>query len=168
MCFSKGEILWRLIIKICLIKRSTEVIRTQWQNFLQDPRNNKVNYGLFWDSPEVICKSRNKYVDNSYPKKDFSEIKLIHLLPKQLFWIPIYHYPVTQSLLKFKTNKLWFCYCKLSVFWMLMYSVQHPLVNIFIPSWFVLLMYLVIVPTDRSSPSRFLCCGYYFVFWRNQ
>ena len=24
-------------IKICLIKRSTDVIRTQWQNFLQDP-----------------------------------------------------------------------------------------------------------------------------------
>ena len=36
MCFSKGEILW-FVIKICLIKRSTEVIRTQWQNFLQDP-----------------------------------------------------------------------------------------------------------------------------------
>ena len=33
MCFSKGEILWRFVIKICLIKRSTEVIRTQWQNF---------------------------------------------------------------------------------------------------------------------------------------
>ena len=38
MCFSKGGILWRFVIKICLIKRSTEVIRTQWQNFLQDPR----------------------------------------------------------------------------------------------------------------------------------
>ena len=37
-CFSKGGILWRFVIKICLIKRSTEVIRTQWQNFLQDPR----------------------------------------------------------------------------------------------------------------------------------
>ena len=37
MCFSKG-ILWRFVIKICLIKRSTEVIRTQWPNFLQDPR----------------------------------------------------------------------------------------------------------------------------------
>ena len=34
MCFSKGGILWRFVIKICLIKRSTEVIRTQWQNFL--------------------------------------------------------------------------------------------------------------------------------------
>ena len=42
MCFSQGEILWRFIIKICLIKRSTEVIRTQWQNFLQDPRNEKL------------------------------------------------------------------------------------------------------------------------------
>ena len=30
MCFSKWEILWRFVIKICLIKRSTEVIRTQW------------------------------------------------------------------------------------------------------------------------------------------
>ena len=39
MCFSKGRILWRLVIKICLIKRSTEVIRTLRQNFLQDPRN---------------------------------------------------------------------------------------------------------------------------------
>ena len=38
MCFSKGGILWRFVIKICLIKHSTEVIRTQWQNFLQDPR----------------------------------------------------------------------------------------------------------------------------------
>ena len=35
----KGGILWRFVIKICLIKHSTEVIRTQWQNFLQDPRN---------------------------------------------------------------------------------------------------------------------------------
>ena len=40
MCFSKGGILWRFVIKICLIKRSTEVIRTQWQNFLQDPCSN--------------------------------------------------------------------------------------------------------------------------------
>ena len=39
MCFSKGGILWRFVIKICLIKHSTEVIRTQCQNFLQDPRN---------------------------------------------------------------------------------------------------------------------------------
>ena len=38
MCFSKGGILWRFVIKICLIKRSTEVIRTQWQNVLQDLR----------------------------------------------------------------------------------------------------------------------------------
>ena len=38
MCFSKGEILWRFVIKICLIKCSTEVIGTQWPNFLQDPR----------------------------------------------------------------------------------------------------------------------------------
>ena len=38
VCFSKGGILWRFVIKICLIKRSTEVIRTQWQNILQDPR----------------------------------------------------------------------------------------------------------------------------------
>ena len=33
----KGGILWRFVIKICLIKRSTEVIWTQWRNFLQDP-----------------------------------------------------------------------------------------------------------------------------------
>ena len=38
MCFNKGGILWRFLIKICLIKRSTEVIWTQWQNFLQDSR----------------------------------------------------------------------------------------------------------------------------------
>ena len=38
MCFSKGGILWRFVMKICLIKRSTEVIRTQWQNILQDSR----------------------------------------------------------------------------------------------------------------------------------
>ena len=38
VCFSKGGILWVFVIKICLIKRSTEVIRTQWQNFLQDLR----------------------------------------------------------------------------------------------------------------------------------
>ena len=37
MCFSKGGILWGFVIKICLIKRSTEVIRTQWQTYLQDP-----------------------------------------------------------------------------------------------------------------------------------
>ena len=37
MCFSKGGIRWRFVIKIYLIKHSTEVIRTQWQNFLQDP-----------------------------------------------------------------------------------------------------------------------------------
>ena len=37
MCFSKGGILWRFVIKLCLIKRCTEVIRTQWQNPLQDP-----------------------------------------------------------------------------------------------------------------------------------
>ena len=39
MCFSKGGILWRFVIKICLIKCSTEVIQTQWRNFLQDPRS---------------------------------------------------------------------------------------------------------------------------------
>ena len=39
MCCSKGGMVWRFVIKICLIKYSTEVIRTQWQNFLQDPRN---------------------------------------------------------------------------------------------------------------------------------
>ena len=38
MCFSKEGILWRFVINICLIKRSTAVIWTQWQNFLQDPR----------------------------------------------------------------------------------------------------------------------------------
>ena len=50
MYFSKGGILWRFVINICLIKRSTEVIRTQWQNFLQDPRitDNQVNdYGIY-------------------------------------------------------------------------------------------------------------------------
>ena len=34
----KGGILWRFVITICLIKRRIEVIRTQWKNFLQDPR----------------------------------------------------------------------------------------------------------------------------------
>ena len=34
--FSKGGMLWRFVIKICLIKRSTEVIQTKWENFLQD------------------------------------------------------------------------------------------------------------------------------------
>ena len=34
----KGGKLWRFVIKVCLIKRGTEVIRTQWQNVLQDPR----------------------------------------------------------------------------------------------------------------------------------
>ena len=61
MCFSKGGILWSFVIKICLIKRSTEVIRTQWQNFLQDPRTPrktfigpllrnyiKLNYSMFF------------------------------------------------------------------------------------------------------------------------
>ena len=38
MCFSRGGILWRFVIKICLIKCSPEAIGTQWQNFLQDPR----------------------------------------------------------------------------------------------------------------------------------
>ena len=38
MRFSRGGILWRFVIKMCLLKRSTEVIRTQWQNVLQDPR----------------------------------------------------------------------------------------------------------------------------------
>ena len=38
MCFSKGGRLWRFVIKIYMIKRSTEVIRTQWQNVLQEPR----------------------------------------------------------------------------------------------------------------------------------
>ena len=42
MCFSKGRILWRFVIKICLIKRSTEVIRTQWKYFLQDPRTERI------------------------------------------------------------------------------------------------------------------------------
>ena len=43
MCFSKGGILWRFVIKLCLIKRSTEVIQTQWQNFLQDPRISRLD-----------------------------------------------------------------------------------------------------------------------------
>ena len=38
VCFSTGGIIWRFVMKICLIKRSTEVIPTQWWNFLQDPR----------------------------------------------------------------------------------------------------------------------------------
>ena len=33
----KYNVLWRFVIKICLIKRSTEVTLWQWQNFLQDP-----------------------------------------------------------------------------------------------------------------------------------
>ena len=40
MCFSKGGILWRFVMKICLIKHSAEVIQIQWQNFLHDPRIN--------------------------------------------------------------------------------------------------------------------------------
>ena len=43
VCFSKGGILRRFVIKICLIIRSTEIIRTQWQNVLQDPRTRTVN-----------------------------------------------------------------------------------------------------------------------------
>ena len=35
MCFSKEGILWRFVLKICLIKRNTEVIRTQWQNLFR-------------------------------------------------------------------------------------------------------------------------------------
>ena len=53
MCFSKGGILWRFVIKICLIKRSTEVIRTQWQNFLQDPRI-FCQYIRFYDAQSLI------------------------------------------------------------------------------------------------------------------
>ena len=41
MCFCKGGILWRFVIKICLKKCSTEVIRTQRQNLLQDPRKKR-------------------------------------------------------------------------------------------------------------------------------
>ena len=37
MCFSKGGVLWRFVIKIHLKKRSTEVIRSQWQNFFAGP-----------------------------------------------------------------------------------------------------------------------------------
>ena len=48
MCFSKGGIRWRFVIKICLIKRSTEAIWTQWQNFLQDPLN---PYGIWQRGP---------------------------------------------------------------------------------------------------------------------
>ena len=46
LCFSKEGILWRFVIKICLIKRSTEVIRTQCQNFLQDPHRTKFSESL--------------------------------------------------------------------------------------------------------------------------
>ena len=56
MCFSKGGILWRFVIKICLIKRSTEVIRTQWQNFLQDPRTHNM---YSWENKNIstfLCK----------------------------------------------------------------------------------------------------------------
>ena len=51
MCFSKGRILWRFVTKICLIKRSTEVIRTRWQNYLQDSRGafrTFVRFALVW------------------------------------------------------------------------------------------------------------------------
>ena len=47
-CFSKEGIHWRFVIKICLIKRSTEVIRTQWQNFLQDPRSPMLGTDNTW------------------------------------------------------------------------------------------------------------------------
>ena len=62
-CFSKGAILWRFVIKICLIKRRTEVIRTQWQNFLQDPRihdsmEKKENCQFF-----LFCKKRFSFVE---------------------------------------------------------------------------------------------------------
>ena len=50
MCFSKGGILWRFVIKICLIKRSTEVIRIQCQNFLQDPRKRHTIWLYAWSS----------------------------------------------------------------------------------------------------------------------
>ena len=53
MCFSKGGILWRFVIKICLIKRSTEVIRNQWQNFLQDPRIS-LNRGTWLIFPNAL------------------------------------------------------------------------------------------------------------------
>ena len=36
-CVSKGGVLWRFVIKM-FDKTSTEVIWTQWQNFLLDPR----------------------------------------------------------------------------------------------------------------------------------
>ena len=54
MCFSKGGILWMFVIKICLIKRSTDVIRTQWQNFLQDPRTHSGSWKIlcFWHLSE--------------------------------------------------------------------------------------------------------------------
>ena len=51
MCFSKRGIFWRFVIKICLINRSTEVIRTQWQNFLQDPRKREYPQNTFLISP---------------------------------------------------------------------------------------------------------------------
>ena len=72
MCFSKGGILWRFVIKICLIKRSTEVIRTQWQNFLQDPRSGHVTY--IWSLCNIQVAS--KYIRIMYIRVCVNEISL--------------------------------------------------------------------------------------------
>ena len=53
----KGEC-FEFVIKIWLIKRSTEVIRTQWQKFLQDPRKGPC-YGNFNDYTQHTFLCRN-------------------------------------------------------------------------------------------------------------
>ena len=58
MCFSKGGILWKFVIKIYLIKCSTEVTWTQWQNFLQDPHNRAVEalqVGIFIPRHTIVA-----------------------------------------------------------------------------------------------------------------
>ena len=71
MCFSKGG---RFVIKICLIKRITEVIRTQCQNFLHESRTpksrNRLNYTVV-KYGEVFLRSPKdslKYFEISVPQ----------------------------------------------------------------------------------------------------
>ena len=71
MCFSKGGILWRFVIKICLIKRSTEVIRTQWQNFLQDPRTISLNHLLLWNSRAYFAEASQKATSQHFLLNSF-------------------------------------------------------------------------------------------------
>ena len=49
----KGEYFGLFVIKICLIKCSTEVMRTQWQNLLQDPRTDSL-YGSILTWPTLM------------------------------------------------------------------------------------------------------------------